>query len=179
MARQPHTLHAMAATLRRFHVTIAGVTIPLEFRDGLIIVGGGPANCSVERLGGGWYHVIFDGASHSVQVAPVDEGMLEVRVNGAVSTVEVRGERDILLERFGISDSRGVTDKAIRAPMPGLVLNTLVTAGAAVTKGEGLLVLEAMKMENEIRSIADGVVKHVHVQAGEAVTKGDLLVELE
>ncbi len=169
----------MAPTHRRFQVTIGDVIIPLEFRDGQIIVDGDPADCSAERLGGGWYHVLLDGRSHSMYVARTGEGGLEIRVDGVAIRAEVRGERDILLQRFGITDTRGATEKVIRAPMPGLVLDALVAAGATVKKGEGLLVLEAMKMENEIRSIADGIVKKVHVQKGEAVIKGDLLVELE
>ncbi len=63
--------------------------------------------------------------------------------------------------------------------MPGLVLTTLVSPGDTVKRGDGLLVLEAMKMENEIRSATDGQVKAVHVRAGDAVGKDAVLVELE
>jgi biotin carboxyl carrier protein len=63
--------------------------------------------------------------------------------------------------------------------MPGLVLNVLVQAGQEVAKGDALLILEAMKMENVIKASGDGKVKSVKVKQGEAVDKGLLLVEME
>lgn len=66
----------------------------------------------------------------------------------------------------------------IRAPMPGLVLRVLATAGQAVAPGQGVLVLEAMKMENEIKASAPGVVTAILVQPGQAVEKGQVLLQL-
>jgi pyruvate carboxylase subunit B len=67
---------------------------------------------------------------------------------------------------------------AVKAPMPGLVVKVLVEAGATVAAGQGLVVLEAMKMENEIKAMAPGVVDSVAVKAGQAVEKGAPLVVL-
>ena len=63
--------------------------------------------------------------------------------------------------------------------MPGLVLEIQVQAGQTVSKGDTLLILEAMKMENVLKAAADGVIKSIHVQKGAAVEKGALLLELE
>ena len=63
--------------------------------------------------------------------------------------------------------------------MPGLVLNLLVEAGQLVSKGDPLLILEAMKMENVLKATGDGRVKSVHVQKSAAVVKGQLLLEME
>jgi biotin carboxyl carrier protein len=68
---------------------------------------------------------------------------------------------------------------ALRAPMPGLVVRVLVEPGQAVSGGGGVVVLEAMKMENELKATADGTVKAVRVRPGEPVEKGQVLVELE
>ena len=68
---------------------------------------------------------------------------------------------------------------ALRAPMPGLVVRILVEPGQAVARGGGLVVLEAMKMENELKAAADGTVKTVRVGTGEPVEKGQVLVEFE
>ncbi len=65
------------------------------------------------------------------------------------------------------------------APMPGLIVRVAVQAGDVVSAGQGLVVMEAMKMENELRAAAGGTVKAVHAQPGQAVEKGALLVELE
>jgi biotin carboxyl carrier protein len=64
----------------------------------------------------------------------------------------------------------------VLAPMPGLVMRVLVTPGEAVLEGQGVAILEAMKMENEIRAPRPGVVKAVHVMAGKAVNQGDALL---
>ena len=67
----------------------------------------------------------------------------------------------------------------LKAPMPGLVVRVAVEAGAKVEAGAPLVVLEAMKMENELRATSAGVVKGVKVKAGQAVEKGQVLVEFE
>lgn len=66
----------------------------------------------------------------------------------------------------------------ITAPLPGLILNSLVKAGDSVKKGQNLMVMEAMKMENEIEAPSDGVVKEVHVKNGDNVAEGDILITL-
>ncbi|MCL4120534.1 UNVERIFIED_CONTAM: hypothetical protein GTU68_029062 [Idotea baltica] len=63
--------------------------------------------------------------------------------------------------------------------MPGLVLDILVVAGQSIQKGDKLLVLEAMKMENNLKAVGDGIVKKVAIQKGNTVDKGDLLIEFE
>ena len=70
-------------------------------------------------------------------------------------------------------------ESRVDAPMPGLVLKVLVEPGSPVQKGDPLLVLEAMKMENDIKAHFDGTVSTLHVQMGDAVSKGQLLIEFE
>lgn len=93
--------------------------------------------------------------------------------------VHIKDERDLLLERYGLAETAAAGTQAIRAPMPGLVLSVAVEPGQHVSEGTGLAVLEAMKMENELRAEHDGTVKAVHVSPGDAVGKNDLLLELE
>ena len=75
----------------------------------------------------------------------------------------------------------GVTQKVgdIKAPMPGLVIEVAVEIGQTVTKGDKVLILEAMKMENVIKAAGDGVVKAIHTTKGQPVEKGQLLIEME
>ena len=72
-----------------------------------------------------------------------------------------------------------VADKTILAPMPGLVLKVEVEVGQAVRAGQGVVVVEAMKMENELKAPADGVVASIAVQPGQTVDKGATLIVLE
>ena len=74
-------------------------------------------------------------------------------------------------------NTQKVTD--VKAPMPGLVLGVSVEIGQEVQKGDGLLILEAMKMENVIKSVGEGIVKAIHIEQGKAVEKGQLLIEME
>jgi len=69
--------------------------------------------------------------------------------------------------------------KNIKAPMPGLVLDVLVESGQTITKGDQLLILEAMKMENVLKAAGDGVVKSIEIKKGNTVEKGQILVEME
>ncbi len=77
------------------------------------------------------------------------------------------------------STARASDPRCVRAVIPGLVAEVLVSPGQPVRERAGLLVVEAMKMENAIRAAVDGVVRRVHVKAGQVVAKGQLLVELE
>lgn len=78
----------------------------------------------------------------------------------------------------GLSHSHAV-EANVKAPMPGLVIGIKVSTGDRVSKGQPLIVIEAMKMENIIKAKADGVVKSIHATKGSSVEKGDLLLELE
>lgn len=70
-------------------------------------------------------------------------------------------------------------DGRLKAPIPGLIARYLVNVGDAVTAGQPVVILEAMKMENEIRAPLNGRIEAIHVPAGETVTRGTLLVEIE
>ena len=126
--------------------------------------------------------------SYSVQVGgkiyivsavegPGPDGMMVIRVGGVEREVQVLDERAQLLDRMGMSVGSGVAELELCAPMPGKVLNVLVSEGDNVEAGHALLVLEAMKMENVIKSSVEGVVESVPANAGEAVEKGQLLVK--
>ena len=108
-----------------------------------------------------------------------DGGTTRVWVDGAPVEVETRTDADLLLERFGLDVGDAAADREVHAPMPGLVLRVLVEPGDEVAEGQGVVVLEAMKMENELTAPAAGTVAAVHVAAGDAVAKNDLLVEVD
>ena len=82
------------------------------------------------------------------------------------------------MERMGLEDAASSASKELRAPMPGKVLEVLVKEGQHVAEGDPMLVLEAMKMENVLRSAGEGSVGRIHVDAGQAVEKDAVLIEL-
>jgi pyruvate carboxylase subunit B len=100
-------------------------------------------------------------------------------VDGVALELEIEDERTARLARFGGGAVRAHGPRAVKAPMPGLVVRVNVESGQQVEAGQSLVVLQAMKMENELSSPAQATVGRVHVQPGQAVDQGQILVELE
>jgi biotin carboxyl carrier protein len=102
-----------------------------------------------------------------------------VSIKGKEYYVLVDDERSLLLKRFALKPLVGTGTHVVKAPMPGLISRLEARVGEEVEKGQGLLVLEAMKMENEIRANGKGRVTAIHVEMGMAVEKGQPLVTVE
>lgn len=163
-----------------YRVTLGASTRELTWQDDTLHLDGQPADVTTTRLADGRYQLVVDGQSFEVVVAPDGRpGRYTATVNGRSMALAVQDEQDLLLERFGLDDAAGAALREVHAPMPGLVLAIEVAEGDEIEEGQGLLVLEAMKMENELRAQAAGRVRKVHVAAGDAVAKGALLIELE
>ncbi|MDC0854271.1 biotin/lipoyl-binding protein [Flavobacteriales bacterium] len=110
---------------------------------------------------------------------PDSKGNITVRVDGVVQTLQVLDHQQLLLESMGMSAGVEAQEKQVESPMPGKILQVMVTPGTAVDEGDPLLVLEAMKMENVIRAPRSGVIAGVEAQVGEAVEKAATLVTYE
>lgn len=128
------------------------------------------------------YSLLVGNDSYDVYVrdlgdAPDDEGAraFEVTVGGRTVSVRLRDERARALAQL-TGGSRHAGDAAIRAPMPGLVAGVLASEGQAVERGQAVIVLEAMKMENDLATPRAGVIKSVKVTKGQTVNQGDTLV---
>jgi biotin carboxyl carrier protein len=117
--------------------------------------------------------------SFTVEIEKTDERNALVIVNGVKHEVSVTTELDALLHNLGMDKVASGKVNTVKAPMPGLVLRIIAEEGSPVTKGDPLLVLEAMKMENVIKAAADGMVKKVLVTTRMAVEKNQVLLELE
>jgi biotin carboxyl carrier protein len=130
----------------------------------------------------GHYSLLAGQASYDVYVrdlgeTPDEEGArgFEVTVGARTFTIRLRDERTQALERL-TGGARHAGDAVIRAPMPGLVSNVLAAEGQAVERGQAIVVLEAMKMENDLTTPRSGIVKSVHATKGQTVNQGDTLV---
>ena len=105
-----------------------------------------------------------------------------VHVDGDEASVQVDGHglraRVIDPRRRGFGDATGAVEGTVRTPMPGIIVRIPVSVGAEVAEGDVLVVVEAMKMENEYRAAADGVVAAIHVTTGQSVDANAVLVTL-
>lgn len=127
------------------------------------------------------FHIIMNNKGYSAVLVShnPDEKTMTINVNGNDYEIAVKDKYDILLQQMGISAKSSTTVNNIKAPMPGLIVNILAPEGTEVRKGDGLLILEAMKMENAIKSPRDGKIKKVHVQLRQAVEKNQVLLDFE
>jgi acetyl/propionyl-CoA carboxylase alpha subunit len=133
------------------------------------------------RTGPGMYSLVRKGRSFNVLVLKedTDAGILRLRIGGHVHTARLEDERVQLMQMLGMDRSSRRVLGELKAPMPGLVLKLLVREHDRVKKNDPLLVLEAMKMENVIKSPGDATIKQVHVAERTAVEKGQLLLSFE
>jgi biotin carboxyl carrier protein len=104
---------------------------------------------------------------------------VRISIQGREYSVLVDDDRSLLFKKFVSKGHSTGGAQVIRAPMPGLISRVEVEVGQEVTKGQGLLVLEAMKMENELRATGSGRVKKVHVEKGKPVEKDASLITIE
>ncbi len=126
------------------------------------------------------FHLIKDNQSFCVDVifSDYENKKFVVKIDGVRHEVNAQDDFDILLRKMGMSAAADVIND-IKAPMPGKVLSILVANGQKIKKGDNLLVLEAMKMENNIKSPVDGIVKQVICKKDAAVDKNAVLIVFE
>lgn len=125
------------------------------------------------------YHVIKDNKSFEVELVTADyiKKTFLIKVNGILNTIDVQDKFDLLLEKMGINNSTEIIINNVKAPMPGLIIEIKVQQGEEVKIGDTLLILEAMKMENVIKSPGNGTIKLLKVKKGDSVEKNQVLIE--
>jgi acetyl/propionyl-CoA carboxylase alpha subunit len=135
----------------------------------------------VEELDGTPVHLVTIGNEvHRVVVRRgVDRGAYELWLDGYRLSVEALDERARVIRDLSRKSATAAGTTKLTAPMPGLIVRVAVREGDDVRAGQGVVVMEAMKMENELRIASAGKVKRIHVDAGSTVERGALLLELE
>jgi biotin carboxyl carrier protein len=133
----------------------------------------------VVAIGNNIYSVIFQNKSYEISISKIDMDTktISLTLDGISTQVKCSTKMDLLLEKMGISTSTVQKLTVLKSPMPGLVIDWMVKEGDEVKTGDKLLILEAMKMENVIKSSGDGVIKKLHVNKGVAVEKNQVLID--
>jgi acetyl/propionyl-CoA carboxylase alpha subunit len=130
------------------------------------------------KTGEGLYSLIANGKSYELYVEPGEHG-LRIALRGNRFDINVLTEREWRLKKVAPRQSTHSGQLNIAAPMPGLVKGVLVEVGDIVSKGQRLVILEAMKMENDITSPAEGKVTRIDVEHGTIVEGGKVLISIE
>lgn len=149
-------------------------------KDG-ILLNDQPFDWDLKKISDKDYHILKDNKSYNVEVVEANyaEKTFRLKIGDNIHTVNLKDRTDLLLEKMGMSSAKSAKLNDLKAPMPGLIYEMKVQVGDEVKKGDTLLILVAMKMENAIKAIGDGVVKNIKVKTGETVEKNHIIMEFE
>ena len=165
----------------KYEVVMVGKTRVVELSRAddawKISLDGKEVEASVMELAPNTFSVLLNGKSHQIRIAPRANGSLTLHTALAEYRAEVSDPRVWRGRRHGALEVEG--RQQITAPMPGKVVRVLVSEGDAVAAGQGLLVVEAMKMQNEIHSPKGGRVEKLFARENQAVNAGDVLAWVE
>jgi len=123
--------------------------------------------------------LIVMGRSYEADVVEESEGVLTVWVEGKLHRIEYQEEGRRPRKGAGVPHQDTGGRQMIVAPMPGKVVALLVSPEQEVSAGQGVIVIEAMKMENELKASGPGVIKEIKVREGDGVSGGDVLIIIE
>ena len=164
-----------------YKVSVSNQVFNIEFNEGqknVVNVNNKPLAWDIIKLEKDSFHVIYNNKSYKAQIleASKETRSFIIRVNNNVYDLKVKDRYDELLAELGINNSNGAKVHQVKAAMPGKVLEINVKSGDKVKLGDNLLVLEAMKMENIIKSPEDGTIKSCEVKVGATVNKNQILI---
>ncbi len=160
-------------------VTIQGTTytVSLDEREGQVALSVDGRSFEIDMVslhGDHSYSLLINGRSYTAVAATQGEHR-EVTVNGVSSDVAVEDE-ELARLRGQVKSKRRAGGEQIKAPMPGRIVSVSAAVGDTVETGQGVVVIEAMKMENELRAHAGGTVKEILAREGDTVDKNTVLV---
>jgi biotin carboxyl carrier protein len=162
-----------------FQTKINGKNFEVVKNEESILINGEPFAWDLVKISEDNFHIIHKNKSYRAEVVKIDRATktFQFKINNKIQTVEVKDKFDLLLEKMGMTNGASAKINNIKAPMPGLVIDLKVKAVETVTAGDPLLILEAMKMENILKSPGDGTIKAVKTKKGDSVEKGQILIE--
>jgi biotin carboxyl carrier protein len=162
-----------------YKVSFKNKSFRVRQKDHSLYLNDAPVKPDISQQKPGLYHFIHNHKTYTIELLGRDENSQTIlmKINGKKCEARVQNKFDLLLEKMGLSLDRQNTLSHMKAPMPGLILSIMVEEGQEVKKGDPLLILEAMKMENIIKSPGDGKISALKAKKGDSVEKNQLLIE--
>lgn len=163
-------------------ITVNGQTaIEINKSDQEWLMNGIAVNADIQWQANGQASILLDNKSYTAQIEKLDKENKELvlKIDGQHYTLGIKEDIDILLDKMGINLSALQKAAPLKAPMPGMILKVLVAPGQQVNKGDALLILEAMKMENVLKASGTATIKSIKAEEKTAVEKGAVLIEME
>lgn len=162
-----------------YSVTINEEHFSVQLDGDDFLINGNAIEWKINPIDNRRFHLLRNHQSHLVELVKLDKEQKELvlKINNKEAFVKVKDKFDLLLEKLGMNGQQAAQASSVTAPMPGLILEILVHEGEAVKKGQSLLILEAMKMENVLKSPGDGTVKSILISTGESVEKNQVLIQ--
>ncbi len=151
----------------------------LELRNEGVFIDGELISCELVKVAERKMKIFKDDRIYDAEISKILDTKMLLNIDGTDLQVEVNDHVHQMLKKPGMGATSDAVVKDIKAPMPGTILNIIVGNGTDVSKGDQLLILEAMKMENVIKSPTDGIVGEIYVSQNESVEKNQVLLSFQ
>jgi biotin carboxyl carrier protein len=161
--------------------TINTQTFDIQSDKTGVTVNSQPFNWDLVEIKNGNFHILYNNRSFNAEVLEADyqSKSFLIKINNHKHSISVKDRFDLLLDQLGMSNANSAKVNDLKAPMPGLIVDIKVQVGDTVKKGDTILILEAMKMENVLKSVGDGIVKNIKIIPKQNVEKNQVLIEFE
>jgi biotin carboxyl carrier protein len=161
--------------------TINTQTFDIQSDKTGVTVNSQPFNWDLVEIKDGNFHILYNNRSFNAEVLEADYQTKSflIKINNHKHSISVKDRFDLLLDQLGMSNANSAKVNDLKAPMPGLIVDIKVQVGDTVKKGDTILILEAMKMENVLKSVGDGIVKNIKIIPKQNVEKNQVLIEFE
>jgi biotin carboxyl carrier protein len=162
-----------------YSVSIKNSVFEVDKSKETIAVNGNILDWDITQINAKHYHVIYKSQSFNLELVSLDieTKAVKLKLNNKLCEIFLKDKYDLLLEKLGMNNLHNQVVKDIKAPMPGLIFDIKVKEGDEVKKGDAVLILEAMKMENILKSPGDGTVKAIKIKKGQSVEKNQVLIQ--
>lgn len=160
---------------------IQGQSLQIDTKDQSYTVNGVQLPMDISTISPELWHILVQHRSYHLFIQKIDEEnkTVTISINGKKVEVKLVSRMEKLLKDLGMAGQMVKKLDLLKAPMPGLIHKVIVKEGDAVSKGDPMLILEAMKMENVIKSPGEGIVQEIVVKEGASVEKNAILVRYQ